>query len=64
MSASMEACIAEHVAAPIPPTSPAYDQAPLGHMAAMIRMRDDIPEEDMPCDVVESSAAAAARPPR
>ncbi|GKE63671.1 hypothetical protein Tco_1514038 [Tanacetum coccineum] len=25
MSASMEACIAEHAAAPIPPTSPAYD---------------------------------------
>ncbi|GJR53036.1 hypothetical protein Tco_1403557 [Tanacetum coccineum] len=77
MSASMEARIAEHVAAPIPPTSPAYDQAPLGHRAAMIRMRDDIPEEDMPpqrrfvltapppgCDVAESSAAAAARPPR
>ncbi|GJW84174.1 hypothetical protein Tco_0157319 [Tanacetum coccineum] len=76
MSASMEARIAEHAAAPIPPTSPAYDQAPLGHRAAMIRMRDDIPEEDMPlqrrfvltapppgCDVAESSAAAA-RPPR
>ncbi|GKC38360.1 hypothetical protein Tco_1050744 [Tanacetum coccineum] len=43
----------------------------------MIRMRDDIPEEDMPprrrfiltapppgCDVAESSAAAAARAPR
>ncbi|GKD05304.1 hypothetical protein Tco_1180278, partial [Tanacetum coccineum] len=55
---------------------PAYDQAPLGHRAAMICMRDDIPEEDMPpqrrfiltapppgCDVAESSAAAA-RPPR
>ncbi|GKE79150.1 hypothetical protein Tco_1545270 [Tanacetum coccineum] len=68
MSASMEACIAEHAAAPIPPTSPAYDQAPLGHRAAMIRMRDDIPEEDMPprrrfvltapplrCDVAKSS---------
>ncbi|GJW02071.1 hypothetical protein Tco_1560927 [Tanacetum coccineum] len=77
MSASMEARIAEHAAAPIPPTSPAYDQAPLGHRAAMIRMRDDIPEEDMPprrrfvltapppgCDVAESSVAAAARPPR
>ncbi|GJS90322.1 putative reverse transcriptase domain-containing protein [Tanacetum coccineum] len=62
---------------PLPPTSPAYDQVPLGHRAAMIRMRDDIPEEDMPprrrfvltapqpgCDVVESSAAAATRPPR
>ncbi|GJY88865.1 hypothetical protein Tco_0503493 [Tanacetum coccineum] len=43
----------------------------------MIRMRDDIPEEDMPpqrrfvltapphgCDVAKSYAAAAARPPR
>ncbi|GKF70417.1 hypothetical protein Tco_0203474, partial [Tanacetum coccineum] len=44
MSASMEACIDEHVAAPIPPTSSAYDQAPLGHREAMIRMRDDILE--------------------
>ncbi|GJS36317.1 hypothetical protein Tco_0534699 [Tanacetum coccineum] len=62
-------------ATPIPPTSPAYDQAPLGHRAAMIRMRDDIPEEDMPpmrrfvltapsfgCDVAESYAAAARAP--
>ncbi|GJY66466.1 putative reverse transcriptase domain-containing protein [Tanacetum coccineum] len=77
MSVSMEARIAEHVAAPIPPTNPTYDQAPLGHRAAMIRMRDDIPEEDMPpwrrfvlaapplrCDVEESSAAATARAPR
>ncbi|GJZ69993.1 hypothetical protein Tco_0633543 [Tanacetum coccineum] len=76
MSASMKARIAEHVAAPIPPTSPAYDQAPLGHRSAMIHMRDDIPEEDIPpqrrfvltapplrCDVAESSAAAA-RPHR
>nr|GEV85332.1 reverse transcriptase domain-containing protein [Tanacetum cinerariifolium] len=51
---------------------PAYDQAPLGHKAAMIHLRDDILEEDMPhqrrfvfttppprCDVAESSAAAA-----
>ncbi|GKF93540.1 hypothetical protein Tco_0283240, partial [Tanacetum coccineum] len=64
-----------HAATPIPPTSPAYDQAPLGHRAAMIRMRDDIPEEDMPpmrrfvltapsfgCDVAESYAAAARAP--
>ncbi|GJW38019.1 hypothetical protein Tco_0060939 [Tanacetum coccineum] len=56
-----------------PPISPTYDQAPLGHWVAMIRMRDDILEEDMPprrrfvlttplpgCDVVESSAAARA----
>ncbi|GKD48592.1 hypothetical protein Tco_1277568, partial [Tanacetum coccineum] len=77
MSTSMEARIAEHAATPIPPTIPAYDQAPLGHRAAMIRMRDDIPEEDMPpqrrfvftapppgCDVAESSVAAATRPPR
>ncbi|GKE35589.1 hypothetical protein Tco_1454911, partial [Tanacetum coccineum] len=75
MSASMEARIAEHAVVPIPPTSPAYDQAPLSHRAAMIRMRDDIPEEDMPpqrrfiltapppgCDVAESSTAAARAP--
>nr|GFC78888.1 hypothetical protein [Tanacetum cinerariifolium] len=59
----------------LPLTSHAYDQAPLGHMTAMIRMRDDILEEDMPpqrrfvltappprCDVAESSAAAARAP--
>ncbi|GKG25845.1 hypothetical protein Tco_0398991, partial [Tanacetum coccineum] len=75
MSASIEARIAEHAVTPIPPTSPAYDQEPLGHRAAMIRMRYDIPEEDMPpqrrfvltaplpgCDVAKSSAAA--RSPR
>ncbi|GKB46157.1 putative reverse transcriptase domain-containing protein, partial [Tanacetum coccineum] len=58
-------------------SSPAYDQAPLSHREAMIRMRDDIPEEDMPprrrfvltaplpgCDVAEISVAAAARSPR
>nr|GEX21191.1 hypothetical protein [Tanacetum cinerariifolium] len=58
---------------PLPPTSPAYDQAPLGHRAAMNRMRDDIFEEDMPhqrrfvltapppgCDVAESPATARA----
>nr|GFA52914.1 hypothetical protein [Tanacetum cinerariifolium] len=62
---------------PLPPTSPAYDQAPLGHKTTMIHRRDDIPEEDMPpqrrfaftapspgCDVAESSAVAAARAPR
>ncbi|GJZ00364.1 putative reverse transcriptase domain-containing protein [Tanacetum coccineum] len=72
MTVSMEARIAEHEVARIPPTSPTYDQAPLGHRAAMIRMRDDIPEEVMPprrrfvltapppgCDIAESSAAAA-----
>ncbi|GJV21368.1 hypothetical protein Tco_1370388 [Tanacetum coccineum] len=75
MSASMEARITKHDAAPIPPISPTYDQAPLGHRAAMIRIRDDIPEEDMPprrrfvlttpphrCDVAESSAAATRAP--
>ncbi|GKB05864.1 hypothetical protein Tco_0834059, partial [Tanacetum coccineum] len=78
MSASMETRIAEHAVAPIPSTSLTYDQEPLGHRASMIRMRDDIPEEDMPpqrrfvlttpppgCDVAESFAAAdAARAPR
>nr|GEW25844.1 putative reverse transcriptase domain-containing protein [Tanacetum cinerariifolium] len=57
----------------LPPTSPAYDHASLGHKTAMIRMRDNILEEDMPpwwrfvftaplprCDVAESSAAARA----
>ncbi|GKE94413.1 hypothetical protein Tco_1579268, partial [Tanacetum coccineum] len=34
MSASMEARIAEHAAAPIPPTSPVYDQAPLAESSA------------------------------
>nr|GFD20630.1 hypothetical protein [Tanacetum cinerariifolium] len=61
---------------PLPPTSPTYDQALLGHKTAMIRMIDDIFEEDMPPrrrfvliappprgDVVESPAIAA-RPPR
>ncbi|GJU22884.1 putative reverse transcriptase domain-containing protein [Tanacetum coccineum] len=46
MPASMEERIAEHAATPIPLTSPTYDQAPLGHRAAMI---------------LESSAAIAAR---
>nr|GFD58687.1 hypothetical protein [Tanacetum cinerariifolium] len=58
---------------PLPPTSPAHDQAPFGHKEAMIRKRDDIPEEDKPpqrrfaftapppgCDIAESSTAARA----
>nr|GEU93738.1 reverse transcriptase domain-containing protein [Tanacetum cinerariifolium] len=62
---------------PLPPTSPAYDQAPLGRRAAMIRIRGDILEENMPprrrfvltapppgCDVGERSATAVARAPR
>ncbi|GKE71983.1 hypothetical protein Tco_1530055 [Tanacetum coccineum] len=57
-----------------PPINPTYDQAPLGHRGTMIRMKDDIPEEDMPprgrfvltapppgCVIAESSTAAAAR---
>ncbi|GKC51717.1 hypothetical protein Tco_1074462 [Tanacetum coccineum] len=61
--------------APTPRSS--QTRAPLGHRTSMIRMRDDIPEEDMPPqrrfvltapppgrDVAESSAAAAARAPR
>nr|GEY10023.1 reverse transcriptase domain-containing protein [Tanacetum cinerariifolium] len=60
---------------PLPPTSPAYDQAPLGHRIAMIHRRDDILEEDMPprrrfvftappprCDVAWSSATADRAP--
>nr|GFB84976.1 hypothetical protein [Tanacetum cinerariifolium] len=62
---------------PLPPTSPAYDQAQLGHRPAIIHKRNDILMEDMPpqrifaltgpppgCDVAEGSAAAAARAPR
>ncbi|GKC12328.1 hypothetical protein Tco_1009110, partial [Tanacetum coccineum] len=78
----------ETAATPPPPRSPqtripfsqtrlrrARKTAPLGHRAAMIRMRGDIPEEDMPprsrfvltapppgCDVAESFAAAARAP--
>ncbi|GJZ30188.1 hypothetical protein Tco_0575235, partial [Tanacetum coccineum] len=52
MAASTQALIDAFIAGspifPLPPTSPAYDQAPLGHRVAMIRMRDDILEEDMP----------------
>ncbi|GJY67975.1 putative reverse transcriptase domain-containing protein [Tanacetum coccineum] len=77
MPASMETRIAEHVVTPILATIPAYDQTPLGHRATMIRMRDNIPKEDMPpqrrfvlidplprCDLAEISTAIAARPPR
>nr|GEZ71798.1 reverse transcriptase domain-containing protein [Tanacetum cinerariifolium] len=64
---------------PIRPQTPmaASTQAPLAHRTTMIRMRVDIPVEDMPpqrrfrltappprCDVAESSASAAARAPR
>nr|GEW25854.1 hypothetical protein [Tanacetum cinerariifolium] len=62
---------------PLPPTSPTYDQTQLGRREAMIHIRDEILKEDIPpqrrfvltapppgCDVVESSAAAAARAPR
>nr|GFB75449.1 hypothetical protein [Tanacetum cinerariifolium] len=33
---------------PLPPTSPAYDQAQLGHRETMIHKKDDILKEDMP----------------
>nr|GFA35224.1 hypothetical protein [Tanacetum cinerariifolium] len=46
---------------PLPPTIPAYDQAPSGHKAAMIRMRDDIPKEDMPPQRRFTIARAADR---
>nr|GEY45464.1 reverse transcriptase domain-containing protein [Tanacetum cinerariifolium] len=61
---------------PLPPTSAAYDQAPLSHKAAMIRRRDDIPKEDMlplrrvaftappPGYDIAESFAATARAPR
>ncbi|GJV33460.1 hypothetical protein Tco_1393860 [Tanacetum coccineum] len=39
MSASMEARIAEHAAAPIPPTNPTYDQAPLAESSAAAAAR-------------------------
>ncbi|GKD64776.1 hypothetical protein Tco_1306884 [Tanacetum coccineum] len=81
MAASTKALIDAFAAGsppfPLPPTSPAYDQETLGYRAAMIRMRDDILEEDMPphrrfvltasppgCDVGEIFAATAARAPR
>nr|GEU41248.1 hypothetical protein [Tanacetum cinerariifolium] len=81
MAASTQALIDVFVAGsplfPLPPTSPAYDQAPLGHRTTMIHRIDDTPEEDMPprrrliftdpppgYDVAESSAASAARAPR
>nr|GEW50434.1 putative reverse transcriptase domain-containing protein [Tanacetum cinerariifolium] len=82
MAASTQALIDAFAARSSPflllPTSPAYDQAPLGHRSTMIRRRDDIPKEDIPprrrfafttpppgYDVAESSvAAAAARAPR
>ncbi|GKF08008.1 hypothetical protein Tco_0042232, partial [Tanacetum coccineum] len=87
MTASTQALIDASTAGPLPspplplpsppPINPTYDQAPLGHRAAVICMRDDIPEEDMPprrrfvlttpppgCHVAESSAAAVARASR
>nr|GEU60527.1 hypothetical protein [Tanacetum cinerariifolium] len=52
MAASTQALIDTLVAGSpsflLPPTNPAYDQVPLGHRETMIRMRDDIPEKDMP----------------
>nr|GEU31717.1 hypothetical protein [Tanacetum cinerariifolium] len=52
MAASTQALIDAFAAGsspfPLSPTSPAYDQAPLGRRTAMIPMRDDILEGDMP----------------
>nr|GEV22388.1 hypothetical protein [Tanacetum cinerariifolium] len=52
MAASTQALINAFAAGsslfPLLPTSPAYDQAQLDRREAMIRMRDDILEEDMP----------------
>ncbi|GKA41332.1 hypothetical protein Tco_0733925 [Tanacetum coccineum] len=87
ITASTQALIDASPARPLPPSpipllsppsiNPTYDQTPLGHRAAMIRMRDDIPEEDMlpqrrfvltaplpGCDVAESFVASAARASR
>ncbi|GKF25832.1 hypothetical protein Tco_0081726 [Tanacetum coccineum] len=61
MSASMEACFAEHAATPIPPTNPTYDQAPLGHRKDMPPWRRFIlTAPSHGCDVAKSSAAARA----
>ncbi|GJS68424.1 hypothetical protein Tco_0682989 [Tanacetum coccineum] len=75
--APIDACTTRSPSVLLPPTSPTYDRVPLGHRAAMIRMRKDIPVEDQPpqrrfvitapppgCDVAKSSDAAAARAPR
>nr|GEU36686.1 putative reverse transcriptase domain-containing protein [Tanacetum cinerariifolium] len=81
MAASTQALIDAFAARsslfPLPPTSPTYDQAPLGHKATMIHRRDDILKEEMSprmrfafttpppgCDIAESFAAATARAPR
>nr|GFB16909.1 hypothetical protein [Tanacetum cinerariifolium] len=53
MSASMEACIAEHVIPPIPPTSPAYDQAPLEESFAVAVARPPRGQYDF-VDTVEA----------
>nr|GEV83121.1 reverse transcriptase domain-containing protein [Tanacetum cinerariifolium] len=77
MAASTQALIDAFAAGsspfPLPPTSPTYDQAPLGHKAAMIYKRGDIFEEDMPllrrfsftaplprCDIAKSYVAVRA----
>nr|GEV38211.1 putative reverse transcriptase domain-containing protein [Tanacetum cinerariifolium] len=69
MSASMEACIARHVALPSPPllvpslslplpspltTSPADTRAPLGYRAARIRMRALLPSTSCRTDISEA----------
>nr|GEY92920.1 hypothetical protein [Tanacetum cinerariifolium] len=55
---------------PLPPTSPAYDQAQFGRRAAMIHRKDDILKKDMPprrrfaLTGSPPESAAAARAPR
>nr|GFB76758.1 hypothetical protein [Tanacetum cinerariifolium] len=53
MPASMEARIAEHVAAPIPLTSPAYDQEPLAKSSAAVAARPPKGQYDF-IDTVEA----------
>nr|GEV03266.1 retrovirus-related Pol polyprotein from transposon TNT 1-94 [Tanacetum cinerariifolium] len=61
ISVSIEARIAEHATAPMPPTSLAYDRAPLGYRTIMLCVRDDIPKKDMP---PRRRFVLAAPPPR
>nr|GEX82901.1 hypothetical protein [Tanacetum cinerariifolium] len=53
MSASIEARIAEHVVAPIPPTSPTYDQAPLAKSSGAAAARPPRGQYDF-VDTVEA----------
>nr|GEW32944.1 hypothetical protein [Tanacetum cinerariifolium] len=61
MSASIEARIAEHVAAPIPPTSPAYDQEPLAESSAATAARPPRGQYDF-VDTVEAGQSLIHSP--